>query len=194
MFKNRKQIFAVALFAVLVGTSGCNNGMTLSSNRPNSSSNSARVVVGASSNNNNSGYSAAVTLGFFAGSAASEGLRNTSVQKSSTDGRQLRVTTPNLGLNQSICVITGVQYDQDRCGLGSYFTDIGEQVCLISTASGGSLNFNLARSDYNIVTVVLQSDLQQFTDWVNGNVATSAYPGMAQGQISAVIPHPACPF
>lgn len=193
MSKQRNII--LALLGTLLALTGCSSGMTLNSNRPNSAANQSRVVVGPNGSANTANAAAfgeAVTLQFFEGSAAANGLRDTQVQRNNNDLKQIKVTLPNLGMNQSVCVITGVIYDQDRCGFGTYFTDIGEQVCLISGSSGGSLIFNLPRSDFNVVNVVLNADLSTFINWTQGTISEYAYPGMAQGKISDTLPHPAC--
>ena len=87
-------------------------------------------------------------------------------------------------------MITAVQYDQDACGYGSFFRDVGEERC--GNITNGSVVIDLARSDFNVVTVVQQSNLQQFINWYNGSIESDAYPALAEGQISADIAHPAC--
>lgn len=182
----KKKIFLLAIAFASIALTGCGNGaMTLSPNRPNQATSASRVFT-PQGTANTAGFGAGIALTYYAGTSNNNLLSGVTASVSQTNSAQLQIYAPNVGVGTSICVITGVQYASDPCGTGSYFTDIGEERC--GMTSSGKVTITMARSDFNIVTVVLNSDLAQFNSYINGN--STSYPSLAQGQIASDMPYP----
>ena len=134
-------------------------------------------------------YESCTTLTFYSGDTDTQQLEGICVAQKVGDKSYIKIdNAPNLPSGTRVCVITGVRYSSVPAGFNEYYTDIGEQRCGAVTSEQNV--FNLVRSDYNIVTVVLDYDYPLFEAWINGEVGDSEYPGLVQSQIDSIIPFP----
>jgi hypothetical protein len=191
----KKKLKLVALSILALAFTACgNNGIKLSAAKPNATSNANRIITSNTSGTGgaNGSFSSAVALTYYAGvTGGGNALQGVTVARGTSNQNQIRVSAPNIGSGSSICVITAVEYVSNTCdNSGTFFRDVGEERC--GNLVNGSVVIDLARSDFNIVTVVQQSNLQQFINWYNGTIESDAYPTLAEGQISPDLPQPAC--
>ncbi len=194
----KKRNILIVIFAALFGTACSNPGQYV--DRPNAGSptNPARIVnptgnplgnanTGGDSDTNN--FEAAVTIQYYDGLTPRTELQQITIARHKTDDRQIRINAPNLNDSTTICIITGAQYDSDPYNLGSFFIDIGEERC--GTITDGEGTFTMLRSDFNVVTIIRQEELDAFTFWATDiNAPTNAYPSMAQDIIDELLPYP----
>lgn len=177
---SRKKLIALSIIAAALNLTGCGrSSMSLNPKRPNETSSNAARVTTSNTTNNTSSFGAAVPLMFYQGVTDASVLQNVTVARGTTNQKQLRVTAPSLGNGTPICVITGAS-----CTSGTFYMDIGEERC--GSLQGGVGTFEMARTDFNVVTIILHAHAQVFTNWwVANNATTNDYPSLAQGQISA---------
>lgn len=196
MKRSNRSLKVLGIILGLTLLSGCKNSMVLNPNKPGANTNSSRVVLnGAPGTSQGTGsFGSAAPLTYYAGITANTGFSGATAAINSSNPKQVRITLPNLPANVAVCVFTGAQYNQVYCNDSDYYLDIGEERCVTSGTAGGSITVDMARSDFNVIGVVSRSEVQQFSDWYYGNVAESAYPSMAVGQVGALMTPPACSF
>jgi hypothetical protein len=189
----KKKLKLVALSILALAFTACgNSGIKLSAAKPNATSNANRIITSNTSGTGaNGSFSTAVALTYYAGVTGGTALQGVTVARGTSNLNQIRVSAPNIGSGSSICVITAVEYVSNTCdNSGTFFRDIGEERC--GNLVNGSVVIDLARNDFNVVTVVQQANLQQFINWYNGTIESDAYPSLAEAQISPDLPQPAC--
>lgn len=197
MFR-RSGLLLGTLLAALIGTGCSNPGQYVDRpNAGNGSNNPIRAVntSGQPLGTNTSGdtsdqlFDGDISITYYTGVNATDQLQDIRIARHKTDKKILRIKAPKLNDGQAVCLITGVQFSSDPYGLGSFFLDIGEQRC--GSVPNGEGTFTMVRDDFNVVTVILQNDLDAFNYWAtDANAPANSYPTMSQGIIDDLMPFP----
>ncbi len=188
--------FVAALIVV-----GCNPGQYIE--RPNAEDDSGTRISSRAPLNNPVGtdtagninestraslFEADVSIAYYAAVNATTQLEGILIARHKTDKKILRITAPNLNNGQVICLMTGVEFSSDPYGVGSFFLDdLSERRC--GSVPNGEGVFTMARDEFNVITVIFQSDLDAFSNWATNPAASSdSYPSMSQGLIDDLMP------
>lgn len=195
----RSRMLLVIIFAAIVGTGCANPGQYVDRPNAGNGNNPARIVnagnspLGGTTNPGGDAdavnFEAMISIQHYSGVTTGTQVTDIRVARHKTDKKQLRISAPNLNTGQAICVITGVQFDSDPFGFGSFFLDIGEERC--GTIPQNEATFTMVRDDFNVVTIVLQDDLDLFKYWATDSTApANSFPSMSQGIIDDLMPYP----
>ena len=119
-------------------------------------------------------------LNFYRGYTDADGLRDICIARKRNDHSVVSIVeAPNLLSGDQICIVTGVQYNIDTVPSdeATYIMDIEEAIC-----GPANYDFQLRRSNYNVINIVLKEDLQGLKNYANGD---DDYPSMLEGQIES---------